>query len=58
VGEVAEFLMSLKGLNKGLGVDKCMDWDLWGANVEPFRKEEDRGGVDELKAKMVAGMGR
>ena len=58
MGEVAECLMSQKGLSKGFGVDNCMERDLWGANVEPFRKEEDRGGVDELKAKMVAGMGR
>lgn len=56
--EVAECQKSQKGLNKGLGVDRCMERDLWGVNAEPFRMEEDRGGVDELKARMVAGMGR
>lgn len=45
--EVVEFLMSQKDLNKGFEVDKCMQKGLQEANVEPCRKVEDRGGVDE-----------
>lgn len=56
--KAAEFQRRQKGLNKGLGGDKCMQKDLWGGDAEPFRTAEDRGGVDELKARMVAGMGR